>query len=192
MPITPLSKFVEFSVAQGTSRVRIVADSKKDYEPQRDFYKRLREITQRQFVDGWDATVYRQAIRKAATPKKLASYEECRKGITKWAKEKELSASKGKSNIWRAGALEVKVNPELRLQVDGEPYSTKLYFARESPSRPRIECLLYLLEEEAPPKHHAAILDLRRGALITLEELDPNLGALLQSDAAAFAALCDS
>lgn len=189
MPVVPLSKFVEFSVAQGTSRVRIAAESKKDYEPQRDFYKRLREITQRQFIDGWNAAAYKQAIKKAATPKKLASYEECRKGLTKWAKGKNLVGRKGTTALWRAGALEVRVNPELRLSVDGDAYSTKLYFARDEPSRPRVECLLYLLGEESPANHHPAILDLRRGSLITMDALDPSLGDLLESDAAAFAAL---
>ncbi|HET8956129.1 MAG TPA: hypothetical protein VFN18_10775 [Solirubrobacterales bacterium] len=189
MPSVPLSKFVEFTVAQGTSRVRIVADSKKDYEPQRDFYKRLRELTQRQFVDGWDSAAYKRAIKKVATSKKLNSYEACRRGVTKWASGKQLSATKGSSKIWSAGGLDVRVNPELDLSVNGSRFSTKLYFALDEPSGPRLETLLYLLAAKAPSGRTPAVLDLRRGRLITIAELDPNLGPLLRSDAAAFVAL---
>jgi len=189
MPSVPLTKFVEFTVAQGTSRVRVVSESKQDYAPQRDFYKRLREITQRQFVNGWNAAAYKQSIKKAATSKKANSYETCRAGVTKWAKGKEIAGRKGSPGLWTAGGLDVKVNPELRLTVDGKKYSAKLYFARDELSRPRIESLLYLLSEEAPAGHAAAVLDLRRGELITGDELDPDLGVLLASDAAAFTLL---
>jgi len=184
VPSVPLSKFVEFTVAQGTSRVRIVADSKKDYEPQRDFYKRLREITRRQFIDGWNSAAYKQALKKAATSKKLNSYEACRRGVTKWASGKQLSATKGGSKVWSAGGLDVRVNPELDLSINGDFFSTKLYFALDEPSGPRLETLLFLLDAKAPKGTHPS------GARPSARASDHDVGTRSQSRAASTVRCC--
>jgi hypothetical protein len=72
---------------------------------------------------------------------------------------------------------------------DGRPFVTKLHFKAAEFDAARREATLCLLAETAPPGTEAAILDARRGELITAKGLDPDLDALLISEAAAFAAL---
>jgi hypothetical protein len=181
--------FVEFTVAQGTARVDCVADSKRDYDPRTDFYKGFRERVVRQFVDGWDAQEFRRSVREVKTPNKQASYEACRAGLTRWAQNKKFAATKAPNKNWEAAGLEVRVNPELRMTIDGEKYVLKLYFKADELTAARRENTLFLLSETAPQGVQAAILDVRRGRLIVAGESDPNLDALLVSDAAAFATL---
>jgi hypothetical protein len=184
-----LSLFIDFTVAQGTARVACAVDLKKDYDPKRDFYKGFRERAVSQLVAGWDSQVFRRLIKEVKTPGKQASYEACRAGLTQWARNKVLVGSKAQNTIWEAAGLEVKVNPELRLTINGEKYVVKLYFKAEELSVSRRENTLFLLSETAPHGVEAAILDVRRGRLITVQGQDPNLDALMISDAAAFAAL---
>ena len=91
--------------------------------------------------------------------------------------------------IWAAAGLEVRVNPELRLDVDGRPLVTKLHFKADELDENRRDNILCLLAETAPPGTEAAILDARRGELLTAEEIHPDLDALLVSEAAAFMTL---
>src|ERR1700744_4514816 len=162
MPSVPLSTFVEFTVAQGTARGATVGSTATDYDPRRDFYKGLRERTVRQLVDGWDAQELRRSLREGANPRKQASYEACRRGLSRWAAGKDLTATRARPGFWHAAGLEIRVNPELRLTIDGNRHLVKLYFKADEMSAARAENTLFLLSEIAPQGSRAAVLDLRR------------------------------
>jgi len=190
MPRVPLTTFIDFTVAQDTTRVALARASEDQYDPRRDFYKGLRERTVRQFVDGWDAAAFRRSLREIKNPQKQTSYEACRLGLTQWARGQTITASRARgASFWEAGGLEVRVNPELRLTVDGTRFMAKLYFKADELTRVRRKNMLFLLAETAPHGVRAAILDARRGQLITEDEPDPALDARLALDAAAFSAL---
>lgn len=189
MALVHMGIFVEFSAAQGTARVDCVADSKRDYDPRRDFYKGFRERAVKQFLGGWNAQEFRKRVREVKTPNKQASYEACRAALTRWAQGKTISGSRAANRNWEAGSLEVRVNPELRLTIDGSKYLVKLYFKADELTAARRESTLFLLSETAPQGVKAAVLDVRRGDLLVAGEFDPSLDALLLSDAAAFASL---
>jgi len=142
-----------------------------------------------QLVEGWNEQAFHRSVHRLATPRKQKSFEACRAGLSSWARGKELSARRAPNVTWAAAGLEVRVNPELRLSVDGRQFATKLYFKMPELSAERRDNILCLLAETAPPGVEAAILDARRGELITAEQPDPDLDALLISEAAAFAAL---
>src|SRR6476619_1803331 len=189
MPSVPLSTFIEFTVAQGTARVNAATLPSGDYDPRKDFYKLLRERTVRQLVEGWSEPAFRRSVHRLATLRKQKSFEACRAGLSSWAQGKELSARRAPNVTWAAAGLEVRVNPELRLSVGGRQFAAKLYFKVPELSAERSDNILCLLAETAPPGAEAAILDARRGELITAEQPDPDRDAPLISEAAAFAAL---
>jgi hypothetical protein len=91
MPSVPLNTFIEFTVSQGTARVNAATLPSGDYDPRKDFYKRLRERTVRQLVEGWSEQGFRRSIRGLASPRKRASFEACRAGLSSWAQGKEIS-----------------------------------------------------------------------------------------------------
>jgi hypothetical protein len=189
MPTVPLTRFIDFTVAQGAARVRAVAAAKKDYDPQTDFYKRIRSATVRQFEEGWDATKFRKVVHKISTPHKAEHFEECRAGLAKWARNKTISATQAPNKTWSAAGLDVQVNPELRMIVNGEKFVVKLYFSAPKLSKARRDHMLYLLEEAAPEGQTAAILDVRRSKLIPAPQTRRPLGPLLAAEAGAFASL---
>jgi hypothetical protein len=189
MPQISLTQFIEFAAAQGTARIATVASTKQDYEPRKDFYKQLRERVVSQFVTGWNVRELLKALEPVTTQRKENSYEACAGGLHSWARGKAISARKAPNKIWSANGLDVKVNPELRMVVDGERYLVRLYFKADELTAARRDMMLFLLSTAAPNGVEPAILDSQRGQLITAHELDPNLGALLASEAAAFTSL---
>lgn len=189
MPQISLTQFVEFAASQGTARVAVVANAKQDYDPRKDFYKQLRERVVAQFVAGWSVKELLEALESVTTQRKEKSYEACAEGLHDWSKGKSISAKRAPNKVWSANGLNVKVNPELRMVVDDQQYLVRLHFKADELSTARRDSMLYLLSTAAPSGVVPAILDTQRGRLITLGEMDPNLGALLASDAAAFAAL---
>jgi hypothetical protein len=146
----------------------------------------------RQLTEGWSEPTFRRSVHRLAAPRKKKSFEACRAGLSEWARGKAISARRAPNVTWAAAGLEVRVNPELRLTVDGQQFAAKLYFKVPELNNIRRDNILCLLAETAPPDAEAAILDVRRGELITAEQPDPNLDALLISEAAAFAALLPS
>ena len=107
MPSVPLSTFIEFTVSQGTARVNAATLPSGDYDPRKDFYKRLRERTVRQFVEGWSEQGFRRSLRGLAGPRKRASFEACRAGLSGWARGKEIGARRAPRLTWAAAGLEV-------------------------------------------------------------------------------------
>lgn len=185
----PLTTFVEFSVSSGTARVDCVRGAKQDYDPRRDFYKALRERTINQFQAGWNAQAFRRSLQAVTDPKKVRAYDECRTGLTGWARGKTITAKRRHRGAWEAEPLDVKVNPELRLDIDGDDYVMKLYFKAPELTQGRREILLHLMAATAPRGATAAILDARRGDLYLPGPANPSLDPLLASDVAAYAAL---
>jgi hypothetical protein len=53
MPTVSLNTFIEFTACQGTARVVAATLPSGDYDPSKDFYKRLRERTVRQLLESW-------------------------------------------------------------------------------------------------------------------------------------------
>ena len=56
MPSVPLNIFIEFTACQGTARVDAATLPSGDYDPRKDFYKRLRERTVRQLLEQMNGT----------------------------------------------------------------------------------------------------------------------------------------
>ena len=52
------------------------------------------------------------------------SFEACRAGLTEWAAGRQIAARRPPRLTWAAAGPEVRVNPELRLDVDGRPLIT--------------------------------------------------------------------
>jgi hypothetical protein len=69
MPSVPLNTFIEFTACQGTARVDAATLPSGAKDPRGDFYKRLREHTARQLLEGCSEPSPTYALRGGlATP----------------------------------------------------------------------------------------------------------------------------
>src|SRR5689334_17994431 len=114
MPEITLTSFVDFVLANGTSRLteirRIKKRFDKGYGPASDFYKDLREAIQRFHKGDLDAP--RNAVLLSG-PRRYENFDECEKGHAFFVKShKIVSSFDAPRTTWQAGDLTVVVNPE--------------------------------------------------------------------------------
>ncbi len=192
-----MTTFVDFVIARGSSRITRIKSAKEqysqDYSPARDFYKQIREgIIDVHYTGQPLASL--DAIASHATARKQDLYKECVTGYKKWHGKKNIAAFPVDNDLWSYGKLEVNINPELGLSVNGADYLVKLYFKKGSPSQPLLQAALYLLSLHpicASGTATPAILEVQAGKLKTQKVSPPGLSALLAGDAIAFATMWD-
>ena len=93
-----------------------------------------------------------------------------------------------KGKIWHGPGLDVSVNPELRVSINGQPeILLKFYFKAEPLSKRAADPMLRLIEQTYGKQTPAAILDVRRGKLYRGPTPKPaDLDLLLSAEATAF------
>jgi hypothetical protein len=186
-----LTNFLDFAAASGAGRLTQVRKAKqqaaKPYEPATDYWRPIREGIREEFEGGWRGKQSLTRLRQvSADPKKLERYAECLNGLSKWARNKEFGPSVKVTEEWRSVDLTVVVNPEILLDIDGQSCAVKLYFRAEKLSKPKVDTLLYLLDDTLPSEVATGILDVPRGRLIQQTVDKPELEIVLAGDAAQF------
>jgi hypothetical protein len=92
----------------------------------------------------------------------------------------------------RLGDLEININPDLGLVIDGKPHLIKIYFRGEPLSSKRTSVVLNLLAgglAETNPGKMLGLLDVRNAKVHTFKAPNPRLGVLLRGEAAAFSTI---
>ena len=112
-----MTTFVDFAIASGPPQLTIVRKAKREYgreyDPQRDFCKPLRESLYDIFRQNGDRFALATAIPKDIHHSKLGPYQEAIDGLKKWWGRKDLEWSGNFAETWRYDRLTVRVNPEL-------------------------------------------------------------------------------
>jgi len=133
-----------------------------------------------------------QFMKELTNDKKDKRYSECVAGYKLWAGKKELVCSGCSTADWTSGDLEVRVNPELGLRINGSEHVIKLYFKQVPLSKLRVDSVLHLLKTTLPAKQRTAvpgILDVPNAKLHTPTVVQDDIGALLAGEAAAFSSM---
>lgn len=191
-----MTTFVDFVSATGTARLTKVRQAKQFYgapwAPERDFYKPFRDRVDDLFNAGWDAQKLRESLAGVTDPKKVDNYEECREGLTKWVGRKTITALPARRSTWTGGALQVSVNPELHVEIDGKPYLIKLYMKSDALSKPKANTSLHLLGKKAAAGTTVGVLDVRRSKLFVPTVNIAGMDALLKAEATALVSLWEA
>ncbi|HEY9790636.1 MAG TPA: hypothetical protein V6D22_09580 [Candidatus Obscuribacterales bacterium] len=190
--MTTLTDFVLLSGVPRLTHVRRTIDQyMQDYDPATDWYRGLRKQILHVNEEGLPLSKLFDVL-DSVNPKKHATYIECIEGYKKFHGIR-------KPIKWLVrpvpipvvvGGLPLRVNPELKIEKDGQQYVVKLYFKDQELSKKHAELLVSLMERVYPPEQgvSCAVLDVRTGRFH-----DPfpskNVDKLLESEAVAFVQL---
>ena len=193
MPEISLTDFVDFVIKAGTPKLTKVREVKnrKPYEPAFDFWKRLREgIADFHRNGGTDKSRLDDIVDTLTDRKKVNRYPAALAAYKRFLGRKKVKWFDPKRGVWSHGGLDVRVNPELGLEIDGTLYVVKLYFKDESPSKNRVDVVLAMLEDvvgtQAPKGSVMAVLDIANAKLLCPPNPEPKLMALMQGEARSF------
>lgn len=193
--VVSLTYFLDFVHKSGTPRLTVVRNFKKrpDYDPATDYYMPLRKEIVRMHGAGDPKTVLDEFTANVHAKKK-ANYATAVAGYKKFLGKKTASWFDPPKGKWSGGGIDVSVNPEVGLEIDGVRFVLKLYFKRDKLAKNKMEIINHLMAKTlTDPKQPMTfgVVDMRGGKLITAVT-DPDLPALLKGEAAAFAAMLAS
>ena len=181
----PLAKIASVQSARATEEA--------EYDPRLDWWKQLREFIPRNHRQSGGPRQLREFAAQV-TERKQASYQARVEAYVDFLRGRQVRWVGGSSVTWTQGALEVAVNPEVFLSIDGVRHVVKLYFkASERLSADRISVILRMMELSyrggATPEGRpvVGVLDLAQGQWHVPTDALDYLDALLAGEASAFA-----
>jgi hypothetical protein len=190
----PLSIFSNFVGASPQAKLKCVAQVRSGYDVRTDWYKQLREAIPATHRDRRSKDDLRR-FAETVGGRKAESYRTRVDAYCAWWGDRHIGWEGGKPYRWVSGAIEVTVNPELIVSIDGQRQVVKLHFSEERLTASRVNTILRLLElgyrrgESPDGKPVVGVLDLAQGRLMTpslsLNYLDP----VLAGEAAALDAM---
>ena len=196
-----LTDFVDYVSKAGSSKLTKVRQLKERdivYNPAHDFYKALREgITDIHRTNGTKADLNR-IIENLKDKKKLENYNLTLEGYKKFWGRKNINYFDPPFKHWIIGDLDVRINPELGLEFNGEFYIIKLYFKSDKLSKDKTAQILTLMEAElrnvdgVEEEVKMAILDVKNSKLYIKDDKNLSLIILLAGEAKGFQEMWNS
>jgi hypothetical protein len=170
MPKVSLTEFVDIVSKSGRPKASKVRDvkNKPEYTPAFDFYKAFREHVIKVHSDGSPKTALDEIVAKVDS-KKTSNYHELVAGYKKWWGRKALTWSSPPRGTFLYSKTEIILNPELRLQINGDDFVVKLFNKDAVLKSTQVEIIVGLMELELREKVHTntkfAVLDVRKSVL---------------------------
>lgn len=195
MPQISLTDLVDIVSKSGTPKASKVAQVKvrPDYEPAFDFYKSLREKIIDLHRKGQDKRGLTAFLGSVLDPRKKTNYPEVVEGYKKWWGRKKIAWFEPPRAVYAQSGVEIFVNPELGLEIDGVPRLIKLYFKDDPLSKLRIDLITVLMElalrGECKNKEIMSVLDVRSAKLFQLSAPVAKTKAVVDAELAYIATL---
>ncbi len=195
MPQISLTDLVDIVSKSGTPKATKVAQVKArpDYEPAFDFYKPLRDRIIEIHRDGDPRSALNVFLATVTDQKKQSNYPSAVNGYKKWWGQKTLVWFSPPRTSYAQHGIEVIVNPELGLDVNGTRHLVKVYFKTDPLSKLRVDIIVRLMETTLRPhcrKNEAmAVLDVRQARLFPFQSAAAASMAMIDAELAYIASL---
>ena len=169
MPRITLTDLVDVVMSSGVPKATKVAQimSRGDYEPQFDFYKQLREAIQNLHQVGAPKSDLDKVKLQLSDKKKQGNYPDAIKGYKKWLGKKNVKWFKPPRDDLSIAGVDVSVNPELGLRINGDRHIVKLYFKADKLTKRRTDVITCAMEDalrsSVKPDDLMTVVDVRRG-----------------------------
>jgi len=167
-----LTDFVDIVSKSGSPKATKVAQIKArpDYGPAIDFYKQFRDgVVAIHKASGSKSDVPK--ILSAVTEKnRLANYPVAIEGYKKWWGKKALKWFKPSSVIFSRSGVDVSINPELGLEINGDRHLIKLYLKSEKLSKARADLIIGLMDKALSDSTNStsmSVLDVKNAKLFS-------------------------
>jgi hypothetical protein len=200
MPQISLTDFVDIVSASGTPKATKVKEVKRrpPYQPSFDFYKQIRDGIVEAHQNRRGKTHLDGTLPVLTDRKKVAVYPSLVASYKKWWGRKDFVWFIPPNVLYSRNGIDISINPELGLEINGIPHLIKLYFKGEPLAKNKIDIITHLMAVSASPycpqpgDTIMSVLDIRRQKLFTPTVPIPSLSATLNAELAYISALWPS
>lgn len=187
-----ITDFIGFVNKSGGSKMTKVKQLKnrENYHPSKDFYKILREEIVNLHQLNKDVKTLDELLGKLADTKKKNNYPAVIAGYKKFLGKKKATWFEPPFKHWIIGDLDIKINPELGIQLGKNSFVIKLYLSSDKITKDKVTQILSLLEHELRNQVEDVtvfgILDVKTGKLFENTNKDVSYLPLLEGEAKSF------
>jgi len=166
-----LSDIVDVFSKSGTPKATKVKQIKyrDEYQPATDYYRTLRTSLVEIHSQGKDRAALDTIVPSLTDPKKTSNYSELVEAYRKFWGRKDIGWFTPPRGSYSFSQIDVLVNPELGLIIDGKPVVVKLYLKGDDVSKAQINLIPVLMEVVLRPQVSngalMALLDVRKGKM---------------------------
>lgn len=195
MPIEiSLSDFADFIMKVGTAQLTKVHQlaTRDSYHPSTDFWKGVRDAIQHfHRSGGTDRHFLEKPLEGLHDRKKRNCYPDAISGYKRFLGRKSIQHFTPPKETWTFEDLQVKINPELGLLINGKRFLVKLHFKEDAIDQQNLKLVFALMRMclHGAEEHRGismAVLDVRKGKLHIEKKFDPDLVVLLEAQAKSF------
>ena len=195
MPTISLTDFVDFVVGVGPTKLTKVREIKnrKDYGFRFDHWRELREGIIVYHGEGTNDKKYFDRLVASQDAKKQSGYGDLAKNYKSFLGRKTITSNPVQRTTWIYKQLQVRINPELSLNINNVPYLIKLYFKAAELTKTRVDVILLLMKHALPDVGPItyALLDVHHNRLYDATPQD-RLLPLLKGEADSFLTMWNS
>jgi hypothetical protein len=191
-----LTDFVDFVISAGSPKLTKVNQVKKRgaYNAATDFWRGLRNgIVSFHRAHTTDKRQLDRILTTVHDENKIPRYQESIRGYKRFLGRKTVSWFSPPSTTWGPRGIQISINPELGLNINGTRHIIKLYFKSEKLSKRRADIVLLLLNVALRDQisYHATygLLDVPRGRLFANTSPNSTLLPLLRAEAISFVSI---
>ncbi len=194
--VISMTRFGDFVVSDPLGQLAKVREIRRQYEqgysPSADFWSRWREDVEKNHRRGGGRELLRQ-VSAGAKDNRAEQYQSACKGYERfWGRKTIEFVGLPKPATWTHDRLQVRVNPEWLLRINGVDTIVKLHLKEKLTLTQRVaNPLLYLLDRHFGPSIGGpaiALLDVHRGKLWQQRTDGRDIEPVLHMQAAAFVA----
>lgn len=195
MPRISLTDLVDVVSKAGSPKATKVRQIKnrQEYSPATDFYRPFREKLVALHESNSPKNTLLNICSGLTDIKKIKAYPDIVEGYRKWWGNKNLNWFQPPSVLYSHLGMDVSVNPELGLSINGEQHVIKLYLKDDEVNKAKMDLITALMEHCLRPKVTArtmvGVLDVRGAKLYTLGTSAAAQKAIIDAELAYIAAL---
>ncbi|MGV6492369.1 hypothetical protein ACTUVK_002218 [Stenotrophomonas rhizophila] len=195
MPRITLTDFIEVVTKSGSPKATKVSQLKnrQTYDPATDFYKGLREgIVALHKRSGGKADLA-NLTKGLVDAKKSANYPTMVAGYKKWWGHKVLTWFDPLGGTYTSAGIDVAINPEVGLDINGQRHVVKLYFKADALTKTKADLIVTLMNQVLSPLHsantHFSILDVRNSKLFSYSSTGKSFKPMVDAELSYVASL---
>ncbi len=195
MPRITLTDLIEVVTKSGSPKATKVSQLKNRaaYDPATDFYKALREGLITLHKAGGTKADLANLMKGLVDPKKASNYPPMVAGYKKWWGSKTLEWITPPTETYTSAGIDVAINPELGLKINGQVHVVKLYLKTESLTKTKADLIVslmsHVLAASQPPGTQFSVLDVRNSKIFTYSSAGKNFKPMVDAELSYIASL---